>query len=250
MMSDKHPDWRNPDDYPGPEATDYQFAWEFLRRNVNYREFYEKEGKKWTPGKKLSKEVQNDFGLEPSSALVNPSSPNPYTTVYYGGTQENPEMKINFAILFMGEDPRISRGDNSHGSGPNKTASRVQGCIAPDTQVNVQFDLRASLEPQIEKAKQYLTALAVSAPKFRSQRNLYARYLRVFDAMEQGIDKVIIGRTLFPEKKNKENTRKAVENAYDSARNMTRDGYRLLGVGAFLGKTVPQRTFVILPQEK
>ncbi|MFO7559340.1 MAG: DUF6499 domain-containing protein, partial [Desulfobacterales bacterium] len=95
-MKSKKPDWRNPDDYIFDNLfmTEREsYAWEFLRRNEEYRQVWDKELKAYLKKKQDSESKDSEidssgFGIIPDDPkileyfaipwLVNPDDNSPY----------------------------------------------------------------------------------------------------------------------------------------------------------------------------
>lgn len=181
-------DWRDPSDYPFEGFTNKQWAWEFLRRNEQYKrdwqdtlpehlEYIEDMKKQHLPTEHLegycsedpdflipSMEAREKWGL---TGLVNPE-------------QDHPSFQaLTFTTEFIRRRP------------------------LQDNEVNLTFDLNLPIKPQLERAFKFLSKIQkeqdrnIIRPK-RHKEN-WVELLRIFDAYKLGAKPKLIASTLYPD---------------------------------------------------
>ncbi|MEO6194428.1 MAG: DUF6499 domain-containing protein [Thermoanaerobaculia bacterium] len=184
------PDWRNANDYRFPDLPDYLWAWEFLRRNPEYRKDWEAAlsrfiskteefervddkqaflasgGSLVIAGENLSEDPTHpSFSLPVDEAdrwglsrgLVNPATDKPEWLYFSPG---------------FGTVRFIRKGESFQSRGP---AFPI-----------VEFDLHLPLKPQLEAINEPLERarkhLAIKSRRIMHYRSLWPHYLRLLDA--------------------------------------------------------------------
>jgi hypothetical protein len=193
--------WEDPEAYQYVENLSPQrWAWEFLRRNPDYRADW-----KANPN---SNELALKWGLK---QMVNPAEADPIQLAFSPPT---------FGGAFIGE-------------------RRVEITV-PAGKLLYTFDLTCPLKPQIEKARQDLRLFqemeqkiesipAVQKPRHHVSK--WAGYLRVLDAYEAGAALGGIAKILFPTVPNdypEHKGSKKVEQQRRQAEKLVKGGYRNL----------------------
>jgi len=201
--------WRDPKDYGfTKKLTSEGWAWEFLRRNPEYRKDWERELKIYVqkqrenPTEKLS--VDDPwFGITPVEdsslrwglyVLANPDQDTPY---------------LLFKRLF-GRITLSKRFEFFMGT-PIEDIENCKPEAIPDGKASVMFDLRIPIKPQIEKARKALLRIQqelkdkriIKIINPRLRRSQWPDDLRVFDAKTEGsIKDKEIAREIFPDTTN------------------------------------------------
>jgi len=204
-------DWRNPDDYAyTADHDDRRWAWEFLRRNPEYRAFWER----------LLAErhaVNGEFiagGGQPGSIFRGNPDGKPYPVddpafclpvwppsaaterwgLYY---LLNPGNACPPVLTWASQNMRAFAFDQGRELGfTNPSArQRVQDAALADGEVAVVFNYRLPLAPQIEQAKAMLAwsfqenwkrRTGGAVPSAKPNRGNFPLYLRVWDAKQAG----------------------------------------------------------------
>ena len=207
-MSCKKLDWRNPDDYefmnnlfkPG-------WAWQFIRRNPEYRKDWERELPKFLDGwKKIQEDPDNQGVPELTEPLL--SIEDPAFAIY--PISKVLEQKWGLKCLFnpAQNNPRISEIDVAidygwhyssypprgwEGAFPTDGQSVEIPARIPEGTVLFQFDLRSPLNPQLNSTKRALLRLqkeTIQRGKFKLKhpkphKDNWRDYLRVYDAVSE-----------------------------------------------------------------
>lgn len=170
-------DWRKPEEYADPDSINpKQWAWEFLRRNPQYQNDFNK----------FRREIESD-----GFPIIN---------------QENILMAEKYGLSFIFSNPN----DDFSQVRPEalrflKTGSQVRyvGRIFQSQkkgEVALKFDVTKPIEPQIQSAKTTLNferkRLGFKDPNHHIKK--FATYLRVLDAEQSGIPPNKIASIIFP----------------------------------------------------
>ncbi len=219
------PDWRNPEDYAYLEGYDlHHWAWEFLRRNPEYRAAYyafapyedmETQGKlntreKWQAFRELNEAASTPWGLKfPTDpeltydegypcfeGLAGVSMPVKWDATPYRRAHLWPGYPHRVAIVFDFHKP-----------------------------IDIQIDIAA------ERLRRYARHIAETfkfeAPRVRPPKGLRVRqfplYVRILDAELQGATIGEMGRELFGHRQQQRGNLKSVR---ATARRMASQGYR------------------------
>ncbi|MFI5020080.1 MAG: DNA -binding domain-containing protein [Alphaproteobacteria bacterium] len=210
-----------------------QWAWEFLRRNTEYRKGWRRSVEPWLLKKRISH--HEDFVATFDSAGHE-------KFVALGLAEPWDSFARRFGIEFP-IDPRSSSfyGFLRHGSSYVKKDKWDAGPIVIDlaaTEVAVFFDFDEPIEPQLARARAILDQQARELgqtrktdpshlTKPRPQVNRFSRYLRLLDAYDAGVSRAQMAAVFFPRKVN---PAKHVENNLKAAENLSRLGYRTLSL--------------------
>jgi hypothetical protein len=248
------PNWLFPKDYPAPNTAGAMmiWAWEFLRRNREFREFWvnkiepfimadgrvgrDRSGQLWP----YYKELRNRFGInDPWSPRQNSRIPT------FDDTQ-----------LTICEAPAVSYEwlpDQANVSaGPFLPASRTS--VSKETllenaslrlswfEMGVAIDLSLPLDEQLkeirtvtEERQNALKSAGLVGVKAIRESDQYALYLRILDAEDAGTKRSVIRDELFPDIDNDYpdcRRKKAYDNNRTEARRLRDSGYRALAFRA------------------
>lgn len=198
-------DWRREDDYRFTERLDPQgWAWEFLRRNSRYRREFEAELEAfqalpskgpmgWIPDDPLDPDFLIPHYRDPRnvyrwhlSAFFNPAQDKPrrlyflppgrHATSVQWGVPVDPELDPDDAN-FIREERKVELDLR-----PGEVAAVLDLSIPLDRQLKV---VKRSLKWHQNWFEKELKVLRVQRPKLH--RRLWARYLRLLDADDEGI---------------------------------------------------------------
>lgn len=184
------PDWTDPDQYPPVSGT--QWAWEFLRRNPEYRDAYSKLthvayinnpviGKNilLAPDHEVTEEFSRLWNITERFHLMD--------GLYPPDPASSRDPRLSFRASYI----RSYRYSEHH---PEQTVR-----IPPD-KLLIEFDLSLPIEDQIGEAKKLLKqANATQRSKFRASN--FPTYLRILDARSECVTPSFetIGQRLYPE---------------------------------------------------
>jgi len=221
------PDWKDKSQYPDPkEATGRVWAWEFLRRNLQYQQLWE-EYAALPPGPiyhghsanllmDIEKRFEQDFGVR------NPAPPAMTTT----GSD------FKWRPKFISQNPRhwvlpvnISNEDEFEKPGID---------LEDPAEVVVKFDLRSQIKPQLDyvakllkKEVKRLTKTGALSGEPHALVHRYQGYLRALDAKLNGISNKTIGKEILG-MKDPEYQKSSAIYALKSAKRLREGGYRFL----------------------
>ena len=182
------PDWRIAADYPGDKTSPQNWAWEFLRRNHDYREYYVNKIKPLDEAGKLwPNNVLFDFDSDEA------------------GCDEAPMLSLlrdverQFGILFY-VNPFASEGS----SAPIFVLQTCNRMPKASERLCFTFDLRLPLPPQLAKAQADAETLGtryrvdiLQETKSRLRPDKYVDYLRVLDAVDCQIARQTAAKEIF-----------------------------------------------------
>ena len=215
--------WRNAEDYPSVDSlSPGRWAWEFLRRNQDYREDWEKKLEIW------NSEVAKGEIMAPNYPEVDDRRFNipagifsPFDeckarwglSSYVNPDQDDP-IKLGFEVSF---GPLIGKE-----------------FIFDEPQLMLRLDINRPISPQLNVSKPSLLrfqkilkqnrVIEVVTP--RGHRNQWTRYLRVLDARSAGASYEEIAGSVISEPGPDDDPRRIVEGILKQARRMMRSGYR------------------------
>ncbi len=207
------PDWEDITKYPDPErATGRVWAWEFLRRNLQYQQLWEKHAALTPSGwgwdlMDVYGRFRSEFGVSSQFVAQNP----------------------RYWILPWPDDEGI--GNDLDGADLDHPA-----------EVLVKFDLRLQLLPQLNSTKATLKKEAKRLAKAgvlggqpRARFEKYQIYLRVLDAKASSaspkeIAKEILGITNEAILQDTQYVKEKVDEVFEPAERLRDGGYRFLAV--------------------
>ena len=195
----RKPNWRNPKDYPRTDGlTPSQWAWEFLRRDPEYKESWERY-------------------LDALGALSEDPDPRPIPDELSGawmwgidGFHQDPDEDSPPKWL-----PAVATGHTMQVKDrpPNRKGYRTVGQLFPDHEgrIPVVFNLRQPIKPQLDAARKQLLRLqekaeehgirarkVVKPQKKGHKGEQWPGLLRVLDAVAEGAAPKEIAEILFP----------------------------------------------------
>ncbi|HEB59889.1 MAG TPA: hypothetical protein ENJ01_11750 [Gammaproteobacteria bacterium] len=195
------PDWREADDYaPLAKLTPAHWAWEFLRRNVAYREDYAWFITTW-------RALEHDYGRPPHRDFHRWRQ-DPRAWREAPGGEEPGEGEPLLIECWMGErwglgrfppDPALPADQLPDPPVWRELPSVVEELPHDDNQatafhVSLRFDTRAPLEAQVEAARRLLAARLhrlrregrLEPATGAQQIRVLTAYLRLLDAIDEG----------------------------------------------------------------
>lgn len=198
-------DWRNPEDYTYTESLHvHDWAWEFLRRNPEYRKAWTKHSRaqERNPNAAPSWSATYQFNIKEP---VDPDIPAPE------GTPDWTEW-VGSIISYIDPDDYVDQ----YGDG------------LPELREVVVFDLGKPLEPQIELARMMLrdsqkTIFGKVVPVPRPRRTQFPVYVRLLDAKAAGETLGEMARVLFS---GHVDSRRSAKRALKSAEDQAASGYQ------------------------
>jgi hypothetical protein len=263
------PDWLHPEDYPAPKGPSalMEWAWEFLRRNDSFRDFWvnkvepfiradgrigrDATGRFWP----YYKEMQETFGIsDPRSPRQNSWIP----SFCDGATAVLPAPAVSYEAL-----PEVSAPVPGNHFVPPSRANLSKETILDNAKVQLSWfemgftiDLRLPLDDQLKVIRKLaeedqLVLRRAGGVELKTARtsDKYALYLRILDAHDAGAKRSDVADVLFPMIDNvyPECCRlKAYDNARAEARRLRDSGYRAVALRARVpmfdaapGPTVP-----------
>ena len=214
------PDWRDGGAYPDHESPEpLKWCWEFLRRNPEYREFWERVER-----------AEQALGPLDRPLTTSPDG-SAKVRISDGGTLVGvAEAEERFG-LWRAYDPRLSEGSPGLGE---------QAMPVPEGKVAILFDPLLPIEPQLKSARVTLQSLGrarsyLSGQKAKSEARprvqLFANYLRILDAKEAGASDREIAKVLFP-RLDEDKVIRNVQNQYKAAKRMRDVDFRIYASAA------------------
>jgi hypothetical protein len=203
MKPDRLLDWRDKSLYPDPSVTTLQqWAWQFLRRNSEYRRLWKEIVEPEYDPKEAAESVKQ---LKKRAGL--------FPFMFWQYFFRFPEFRI-----FVDQFKIVSTPPNPAESNANpvflgnvlryglKSPSRYDK-VHPeldDSEVLVLFDSNQRIEPQLTAVKELLKkrAAATNNIKFRATPKTYQKYLRLLDAKEARATSTQIAKEIYPHLKN------------------------------------------------
>ncbi len=183
------PDWRNPDDYAYTDGLRlHDWAWEFLRRDKNFREI---SLRYWDACERSEAEVSDFTDASLPFNLTEPAHP----SVPAGNGVAPPwERYTGISLLDDYRQPDDEPG-------------------IPWSMLSLHFDLTMPLEPQFRQATRYLESfqktwvdwVRTTEPDYeigrkrRPQVEKFKGYIRALDGKAAGASQEQIGEVLFPD---------------------------------------------------
>ncbi len=240
------PDWLRPQDYPAPRgAAKATWAWEFLRRNKEYRAVWlymesfngrigcDQTGKFW----RYYREMREKFGI------VDPCNPrqNNWIPAFSDlGTTYVEAPALRWERLPC-DDPAGSSGfvRPSRANLSKETILENSRFTLSWFEIGFAIDLRLPLDGQFKAirklAEEDQLALKKAGrinPKTARTSDQYVRYLRILDAEDAGVKRSVVMDALFADIENGYSAgrlrSKAFDNARTEAQRLRDSGYRAL----------------------
>jgi hypothetical protein len=191
LNSEWRPDWKDSYQYPNPKNTSRaQWAWEFLRRNPDYRKDYlervifEKKPINPEEGPKSYIYFRKKYRIlcSPNDFCV----PNPASSSLGSATFDKKK-------IYAFRKPKSSKEKNYKA-----------WCPLHDGDAAVIFNLNLPISSQLEQAKKALEEMQdqmmkekiISLSSFRIRENHYQNYLRALDGREEGAKYKEIGEVI------------------------------------------------------
>jgi hypothetical protein len=230
--SDWLPDWRDESLYPDPKVTTLQeWAWQFLRRNSEYRHLWKENIEpEYDPNEaaKSAKRLTRGAGHFPSR--------------FWERFSLLPEFRIfvdKFKIVSTPPNPAESNANPVFLGNVIRYALKSSGPyykVNPeldDGEVLVWFDSNQRIEPQLMEAKELLKKRAAATNNiiFRAKPQPYQRYLRLLDAKEREVTVSQIAKELYPRMRYL-NGQRQVRADFNTAKQLRdRDFWRIAAAG-------------------
>jgi hypothetical protein len=256
-----NPDWRDPATYPDPKSTRLtQWAWEFLRRNPDYRSDWRRYAESCAV-LRAKHRSKLDADQEPTAFAFDHDDP---LGCVYEPPREDGESEGGW-LRRVGSGSSSPLGSwlckkwgiGGAGGLPEPTAIRFPGlwaasaglvrmvasrpegsAVGTSTVATIEFDLSRPLEPQFAAAKRLLTrrqtylrqrGVVGTSTAARAQSGVvYRRYLRALDAVETGAKLTHIAQVLFPTDPDPEARRDKARATIRAAKQLRDGGYRRL----------------------
>ncbi len=220
------PDWTKPHQYPDPKTTSLrQWAWEFLRRNPEYQQLWEKfdalppgpiyEGRSAYAYMDIRERFEKEFGiLDPAAPPMTIADPDFKWRLRF----TNPPRYWILPIDWLEDDEfEMPEIDLEHSA-----------------EVVLKFDVRLPLPRQINSAKMILETQAKRLAKAgllggeRAQIKKYQNYLRILDAKLSGATSKAIATDILGIKNDNPDYRGRVRETFKAAKQLRDRDYRLL----------------------
>lgn len=220
--------WKNPSEYPDAETPLDAWRWEFLRRNIDFRNDYETLSQE-----ELYKVLDEKWGM---LCVCHPDEDGSLMT-----TQDGISIRIRPSIKTIEiEPPTIDVSDPELyqymmdneaelGLGNLNDEECYEYQPLKKYEVKITFDVSRQLAPQLEQAKDYLKMRKsrLHVENKRSRIDMYQTYLRVLDAVAVGECKEAIAEgfnleNIYPDYAGI----KTVTNWINAANALVKGGYR------------------------
>jgi len=207
-------DWKNEKDYSYTKNhTPELWAWEFLRRNPEYRRDWEKALSKWEKNKSHEANSRNKTLNQNCYTKKERPRKLPFENARYRwGLLEpeiiDPDIDIDIHTHLSEFDLPIFY-ESGHLFNDNEFTI-LQATGIEKGQVVILFDLQKPIHQQYKKVKQellerqkeFLRGKKIIEPKNRGKQYLWKKYLRILDAYTVKAKKKEIAQIIFPHVKN------------------------------------------------
>jgi transcriptional regulator/type VI secretion system activator RovC-like protein len=221
-------DWKNPDDYA--YLNDYnlhEWAWEFLRRNPEYRKAYFALEAMATKG--ILQEIQEDREKREAFQALHEATTEPWGLRLPSNPRNNfREAKVFFEyragveILRSWTAPEAAP-DTPWPGHPRYVALKFDFLYDVETQIEIAGDILRGFARMLGNEFEFYEPLAAKTRRFRVRQ--FPLYVRILDADLAGATIGAIGRVLF---QGRADQRKNVKSVRETARQMAREDYREL----------------------
>jgi hypothetical protein len=216
----KVPDWRNPAQYPS-DCSLRQSAWEFLRRNPEYRARWREH---------IEPSYDPTLRFQDRVGAVEPA--------YGVPPEKQAELVHRFSLETFPPSPNDNYPPLFTGTGLCWTEERGPRMLLYPGQIAVIFDLERPIEWQMAEARRIFAREQKYAkeekrikPAHRNRTELFARYLRVLDGVDAGATHTEIGAVLFKNQSSKQRLF-AVRDYWDAATRLRDKDYLFIAAGA------------------
>jgi hypothetical protein len=230
------PDWLRPQDYPAPQGPGamMQWAWEFLRRNEEFRNFW------LTKGELHYRERKEKFGILDSR--------DPRQNSHIPAFSDTAVSCIEAPALSYERLPDSAEPVGPFGFVRPSRANLSKEVLLENSRLQlswfamgVAIDLRFPLDGQLKAIRKLAEEDQLALKKAgrinpktarTSDRDRYVLYLRILDAESARAKRSIIANELFPDFDNSypSSRLKAFDNNYAEARRLRDSGYRALAL--------------------
>jgi hypothetical protein len=229
------PDWKKKSEYPHhKKATVEQWAWEFLRRNIEYQDDYKKFKK--NPEKFPSTNFFHSIPRELDKKLAKTDLAYKWGILKMVDPSQSDASNVTFR---EGSFVIYNHGwtDNPDATHTEKWDMEIEGRLG---EVCAMFDLTRQIDLQIRMAEKQLRVLQGELQKrsktktldVRSKKEDYRDYLRVLDGVEAGAVRKEIADVINPLNKTTasliESNRQTVTTYHNAAKKLMETGYRYL----------------------
>jgi hypothetical protein len=201
----KVPDWRDPAQYPHPrDCSLRQWAWEFLRRNPEYRALWREHIEPfYDPTLRYQ---DQDVGVVGPAYGV-PADKQAAFMLLPADKQAELGYRHRFGLDSFPPSPDDDYPPLFTGTGLRYTAEREARMLLYPGQIAVVFDLTRSIRRQLAAAKMVFDEERKQGGIPEPHRNRiewFASYLRVLDGVDAGAKPTKIGAMLFPKQSKKQ----------------------------------------------
>ena len=222
------PDWQNVSAYPGDsQVTGSRWSWEFLRRNSQYQDDYDKLAEGNSTLASLWRNLEMTDGL--SSLAVN-GKPKEIHEKETEGNAFIRAMQAKYGIRKGLLPPAPWQADHAN-IFELTTMYAYSGEKQPNEEI-LKFDLTMPFEPQLRMAKRILESHKYQhIPDVRHRVDLFPQYLRLLDGEVSGATQDEMSKIIYPHIKNTHpdfSGRDRVKKALNAARRLRDGDYRLL----------------------
>jgi Uncharacterized conserved protein (DUF2285)/Family of unknown function (DUF6499) len=217
------PDWRDPTQYPRDRSL-RQWAWEFLRRNPEYRAFWREH---------IEPFYDPTFQFQDVVGVVGPAH----------GVPANKQAKLvrHFGLETFPPSPNDDYPPLFTGTGLRYTAEREARLLLYPGQIAVIFDLTRPIKRQMAAARRVFDEEKKQGKIPGTHRNRidqFALYLRVLDGVDAGATPTEIGAVLFGNQSTEQRLF-AVRDYRDAAEKLRDKDYLFIAAGAKESDTCP-----------
>lgn len=228
------PDWKNEEDYAYTDTnTIERWAWEFLRRNPDYRKEWEQELEKFDQGESVNQRYidQQKAGIsQPFWNIGDPtkddfvilSDYNQWGLVHY----VNPDLARPVNLAFWQQ-----RSPIEYAPGKSEESCEVMIGVPPNS-VGAIIDLERPIAPQLEILRKTINSIQeeykIKPRKLKTSfdKRRGKKYLRCIDAVSQGVRPQEAARVIFPNPPNNDTSERLWAETRRQAMNIVNKGYK------------------------